>query len=396
MLSRLGPVAQPLILQSVDRHQLDQLSDLDGLEVTADLSIIDSLAVKATPNAIHELMTRSLTDPGLKLYCDDEVQLIRPIVEEVSPALDTGTPVVNAPEMWEKGVTGKGVTVAILDTGIAPHNDVKDRIIGFHDVINGRREAYDDQGHGTHVAGIVAGNGSNSGGLYKGAAPEASLVGIKVLSGSGRGSLSGIIRGIQWAIRNKDRYQIKVLNMSLGARVREGYKNDPIAQAVKAAHEAGITVVVAAGNSGSRPETIGTPAHSPFALTVGADDDRGTRTLADDRVASFSSRGPTPVDGLTKPDVVAPGVRITAPDNDSSGYVTLSGTSMAAPMTAGVAALLLQANPGSSPDEIKNALKETARPIRRGGDENQQGQGVIDAVAASQQLESARLSPALS
>lgn len=356
-----------------------------GFKVTAELPLVSGVAMEVTRDGLMELARLA---PESRLTLDGPVEMIKPIEEEPGIRLNTATPTVKADQMWEKGFTGQGVGVAVVDTGIAPHPDIADRIIAFKDFVNGRDEAYDDQGHGTHVAGTVAGSGAMSEGHFKGAAPEANLIGVKVLSGSGRGSLSDIIRGVQWVVQNKDRYNIKVMNLSLGGRATKGYADDPMAQAIQAASAAGIVPAVAAGNSGSRAQTINTPAHAPKALTVGADDDRRTVSISDDRVAYFSSRGPTPVDGLTKPDVIAPGVAITAADNDSSGYKTLSGTSMATPMTAGVAALLIQAHPNASPDEIKEALMSTARELSRGGDANQQGQGVIDAVAAHEFLES--------
>ncbi len=354
-----------------------------GFKVTAELPLVNGVAMEVTRDGLMELAKIA---PDSRLTLDAPMGIIEPIEEEVSVKLNTATPTVRANQMWEKGFTGQGVGVAVVDTGIAPHPDIADRIIAFKDFVNGRQEPYDDQGHGTHVAGTVAGDGTLSDGHFAGAAPQANLIGVKVLSGSGRGSLSDIIKGVQWVVQNKDRYNIKVMNLSLGGRVSQGYADDPMAQAIQAASAAGIVPAVAAGNSGSRAQTINTPAHAPKALTVGADDDRRTVSISDDQVAYFSSRGPTPIDGLTKPDVIAPGVAITAADNDSSGYKTLSGTSMATPMTAGVAALLVQAHPNASPDEIKQALMETARELRRGGNADQQGQGVIDAVAAHEFL----------
>ncbi len=211
--------------------------------------------------------------------------------------------------------TGKGVTIAIIDTGIYPHPDFtypENRILAFVDFVNGKKIPYDDNGHGTHVAGDAVGSGKMSGGVYKGLAPEANIVALKALAGSGGGRTSNIIKAITWCIQNKDKYNIRVINMSLGHPARKDFENDPVNQAVKKAYEAGIVVVAAAGNEGPDPRTIGTPGDSPYALTVGAADDRNTKDPSDDKITNFSSRGPTP-GGLIKPDVVAPGEAIIAP-----------------------------------------------------------------------------------
>ncbi|MCA9791757.1 MAG: S8 family peptidase [Candidatus Eremiobacteraeota bacterium] len=380
------PQTYDLIVTGTGVQDLVSFSNRSDLEVRAQLELIGGLAIRADQAGLEALEQFCQSHQGVKVFEDAPVEIIRPIEEEISPLLDTGAPTIRADELWAQGITGKGVTVAVIDTGIAPHPDIRDRIIGFHDLVNGRSEPYDDQGHGTHVAGTVAGDGKMSDGVFKGAAPEASLVGVKVLDGSGRGKFSDIIRGIQWAVENKDRLGIRAMNLSLGGRASKSYKDDPVAQAITAAAGAGIVPCVAAGNSGPGSRTIGTPAHALDALTVGADDDRATRDISDDRVANFSSRGPTPVDGLTKPDVIAPGVNITAADNRSNGYRTLSGTSMATPMTAGVVALLVQAHPEARVQDIKTALMDTARPLDSGGNANQQGSGLIDAVEAHRRL----------
>lgn len=215
--------------------------------------------------------------------------------------------------------TGKGITIAVIDSGIYPHpdflnaDDKKNRILDFVDFVNNKRVPYDDNGHGTHVAGDAAGSGLMSDGIHKGSAPEASIVALKALSGSGSGSTSNIIKAIQWCIQNKEKYNIRVINMSLGHTAQKDYFNDPTNMAVKAAYESGIVVVAAAGNEGPDPQTIGAPGDSPHAISVGAADDYNTpRDKTDDTIADFSSRGPT-VGGLMKPDMVAPGEAIVAP-----------------------------------------------------------------------------------
>ncbi len=210
----------------------------------------------------------------------------------------------------EQAARGKGVTIAVLDSGVAPHPDFGNRLLGQIDFVNGRSLPYDDNGHGTHVAGCAAGDGSIDA-RYAGPAQEANILSMKVLSGSGSGATSGIVKAIQTAVEMKEDLNIRVINMSLGGPASKNGEKDPINMAIKAAKEAGITVVVAAGNEGPDPGTVGSPGNSLNAITVGALDDKNTADRSDDIPASFSSRGPTP-DGDIKPDVMAPGVSIMA------------------------------------------------------------------------------------
>src|SRR5581483_3893252 len=268
---------------------------------------------------------------------------------------------------------------------------------GWADLVNGRPMPYDDNGHGTHVAGIVAGNGlmasmqRYSVSLTR-LAPETRIVGVKVLDGNGGGSVSTVVPGIEWVLANRTRYNIRVLNLSLGHPVAESYKTDPLCQAVERAWKAGIVVVVAAGNRGrsvptdpkSAPEygSIASPGNDPYVITVGAMNTSGTASRSDDRIASYSSRGPSAVEFVLKPDLVAPGNQIeslAAPSSlltllypgglvdpaiynggGAKVYYRLSGTSMAAPVVAGAAALLLQAAPTLSPDTVKARLMLSA------------------------------------
>lgn len=307
---------------------------------------------------------------------------------EVRALLDTAAPSVGAIDAQTSGYTGIGVTIAVIDTGIYPHPDLTrpvNRIAGFKDFVNGRTTAYDDNGHGTHVAGDAAGNGYQSDGRYRGPAPKARLVGVKVLDRQGSGSLSTVIAGIDWCIRNRDRYGIRIISMSLGAPAVSSYKDDPVCRAVEAAERAGIVVVAAAGNDGPGRSTIASPGISPYAITVGADDDRSTTATGDDTIAPFSSRGPT-IDGLTKPDVVSPGVNVVSlrsPRSYLDGvesnarvgkwYFNLSGTSMAAPLVAGTIAQLLQANSALTPEQVKQLL--VTKAVNLGFDANEQGGG---------------------
>ncbi|HWI61328.1 MAG TPA: S8 family peptidase [Symbiobacteriaceae bacterium] len=310
---------------------------------------------------------------------------------QVRTLLDAAVPGAGAREAVSR-YTGAGVTIAVMDTGIYQHPDLAGRIVGFRDFVKNRTAPYDDNGHGTHVAGCAAGSGASSGGRYRGPAPGALLVGVKVLDKTGNGQISSLLAGIDWVIANRERLGIRVLNLSLGAPARGSCAADPLCRAVEAAWEAGITVVAAAGNEGPGAGTVASPGMSARVLTVGASDDRGTPERGDDQIAGFSSRGPTP-EGLHKPDLLAPGAAITSLRSPNSyidkssrqarvgdHYLTLSGTSMATPILAGIVALLLEAVPSMSPDQVKARLTATAED--RGLARDEQGAGLVDADRA--------------
>ncbi len=345
--------------------------------------MINGFCTKVDWNTLQKLAG----NPAVKVIWHDK---------KVKAILDISTPVVNAPPVWNLGSQGNGVGIAIVDTGIFAHPDLttpSNRIIAFRDFIRQGTRPYDDNGHGTHVAGDAAGNGARSGGRYTGPAPKANLIGVKVLDRNGSGFLSTVLAGIQWCINNKNRFNIRVMNLSLGATATQPCRFDPLCQAVGAAWQAGIVVCAAAGNSGPRAGTIVTPGTNPMIITAGADNTKRTIPITDDSIAAFSSRGPT-LDGVTKPDVVTPGVNIIslrAPNSTldrssplsrvGSWYFRLSGTSMSTPICAGVTALLIQKNPGITPNTVKNALKVTARKIGN-NPPNVQGSGLINALAA--------------
>jgi serine protease AprX len=313
---------------------------------------------------------------------------------------------VGAPDAWRQlGVTGRGVGVAIIDSGIAPHADLVGRIVASVDFTSGAGGATlvppaDPGGHGTHVAGLVAGDGTASGGGYAGVAPGANLVDVRVIASTGSTTVSTLIAGMQWVLAHRADYNIRVVNLSLGAPVTVSYSDDPLAAAVEVLVFAGITVVVSAGNSGPAASSITTPGSDPFVITVGAIDDNATATLADDLLASWSSQGPTAIDGLAKPDVVAPGRKIVSlrspgstldlllPDRAVAGldpltpaYFRLSGTSMAAPIVTGVVALMLEGTPTLSPALVKQRLKSSAAPLGYGSPYTT-GSGLVSAPAA--------------
>lgn len=307
------------------------------------------------------------------------------------------------------GYDGTGVGVAIIDSGVANwHDDLgSGRVVRFVDFVNFQPAAYDDYGHGTHVAGIIAGNGHDSEGLRRGVAPGATLLVEKVLDAAGQGYISNVIAAIDYAIANKDALNIRVINLSVAAGVYESYTTDPLTLAAKRAVEAGIIVVSAAGNLGKNAKGqaqyggIGAPGNAPWVLTVGAASHQGTIDRADDVVAGFSSRGPSAIDFQAKPDIVAPGVGIeslaeagstlwntkplmrlwgTVP-TATEPYLSLSGTSMAAPVVSGTIALMLQANPTLTPNLVKAILQYTAE-ARPAYDALTQGAGFLNARGA--------------
>lgn len=337
-----------------------------------------SETVKHTLPLVEGIACNMKKESIAKLSNDPNIDYIS-FDNKVFALLDIANPSVSSSFPHNEGYMGDGITVAVVDTGVAPHIDLvkpKSRIVGFKDFVNGKTKPYDDNGHGTHVAGIVASNGYSSNGKYAGIAPNANILAVKALDESGSGSTSDIISAIQWVIETKDIYNTKILNLSLGSPSSTSYKSDPLSQAAEKASRAGLTVVVAAGNSGPSAKTILSPGNSPSVITVGAVDDNKTPEISDDTIAKFSSRGPT-IDGFKKPDVVAPGVDITSLSNSNlNGYLSLSGTSMATPIVSGGCALLHQKYGNLSPAQVKSMLKKCCISIIQSA--NDQGSGIIN------------------
>lgn len=326
-------------------------------------STISSVAADLTASAIEDLLHNC--QHVKKIYYDREVHAL----------LDVASPALHASHLKRSGWTGEGVTIAVVDTGVHPHEDLSGRITGFKDFVNGQTAPYDDNGHGTHCAGDAAGDGTLSEGKYQAPASKANIVGVKVLNKIGSGSLSTVIAGVEWCIQNQSRLNIDVISMSLGSEAQQSAEDDPVVKIVEEAWDAGITVCVAAGNSGPDQRTIASPGISPKVITVGAADDHNTPERTDDTAADFSSRGPT-IDGLMKPDLLTPGVNIislrspgsfldkTTPGNRvDTDYFSLSGTSMATPLCAGVVAQLLQKEPDLTPDQVKRRLTLASEDI---------------------------------
>jgi len=331
----------------------------------------------------------------------------------ISATERTGSTVGAAAVRQVLGYDGSGIGVAVIDSGVAWHDDLSQgghgpqRVDQFVDFVNGRTAPYDDYGHGTHVAGIVAGNGFDSSGARSGIAPAARLVALKVLDRAGRGRISHVIAALDYAVNHKDQFNIRIVNMSVAAGVFESYNTDLLTLAARRAVERGIVVVAAAGNAGRDTQGrhqyggITAPGNAPWVLTVGASSHMGSIDRSDDTVAPFSSRGPTAIDRASKPDLVAPGVGIESLSAPGSSlfaskspyllngttpsayppYLSLSGTSQATPVVAGTVALMLQANPALTPNAVKAMLQYTAQQYE-GYHPFSQGAGFLNARAA--------------
>ena len=359
-----------------------------GGSVQGNLSLINSLQATVPASKLAELAN------------DAEVEYISPD-RPLGNTLNNSTGAVLANYAWGLGLDGKGVGVAVIDSGIHVVADLNatagkgSRVVASFDTIGGGTD--DKYGHGTHVAGIIAGNAAAS--LCKdctralrGMAPNVTLINFHALDQNGQGTDSSVINAINQAIALKSKYNIRVINLSLGRPVFESYTQDPLCQAVEAAWKAGIVVVVAAGNDG-RDDSLGTngygtisaPGNDPYVITVGAMNTVGTPDRADDVMTTYSSKGPTGIDHIAKPDLVAPGNHVVSLQVDgtltkefpgnramadlyspskqgevSKDYFTLSGTSMATPVVSAAAALLIQQNPKLTPDQVKARLMTTA------------------------------------
>jgi serine protease AprX len=317
------------------------------------------------------------------------------------------------------GFTGKGVGIAVIDSGITNwHDDLyrgwTSRVAHFRDFTTdssvwSSNPAYDDYGHGSHVAGIIAGTGYDSNGKHKGIAPGARLVGLKVMDRLGQGYISDVIAAIDYAISVKAAYNIRVINLSVASGVSESYWLDPLTLAARRAVDAGIVVVASAGNLGENGQErlqsggITSPGNAPWVLTVGAVSEQANSIRSNDTIARFSSSGPTWIDFAAKPDLVAPGVAIESLANPRSTlyfslpemlvsgspglnlgfkpYLSLSGTSMAAPVVAGTVALMLEANPKLTPNAVKAILQYTAQ-VQGNTSLLTQGAGMLNARGA--------------
>ena len=283
--------------------------------------------------------------------------------------------VIHADEIHRKGIKGRGVTATVMDSGICGHPDYADRVVCFRDFVGHRSGFYDDASHGSHVTGILGGNGALSGGKYCGVAPECDLIHLKVLNGEGTGKTEDAIQAMDWVIRNKDKFNIRVLNISAGAPEDASQEDGrQLLKWVEKVWDAGVVVVAAAGNRGPGRGSITIPGTCAKVITVGFCDEerrgRGGRY--------YSGRGPTS-DCVCKPEITAPGCRVTSCSNLRSPgrpYCTKSGSSMATPVVSGAVCLLLSVQPWLTNVEVKMRLREAAEDL--GLPREQQGWGRIN------------------
>ena len=350
---------------------------------------IDALIPTAAEPILAALPGITVT-PDISVSVQSTTELTGPHTPSDAFLQETG-----ATRLASAGDTGQGVTVAVLDTGIDNLPDFSGRLAGGVDLSGGNNPYQDSYGHGTFVAGLIAGDGASSNGQYSGEAPGAKLVSIKVAGADGTTHLGTLISGLQWAVDHQNRYGIKVLNISLGFQPTRSTVINPLDQAVEAVWNSGIAVVASAGNAGPFNGTILSPGDDPLVITAGALDDMATASITDDEMNDFSSAGPTSPDGWVKPDLVTSGrsvVSLAAPGStiDSShpsarigpANFVGSGTSFSSAITSGAAALVLADNPGLSPNQVKARLLGNTDPGPV-GNPFVDGHGALNAYAAA-------------
>lgn len=280
---------------------------------------------------------------------------------------------LNIDDIHRAGITGKNIGIAIIDTGMSAHVDLKDSIVCFKDFVNYKKNFYDDNGHGTHVAGIVSGSGKQSNGKYKGIAPDSKLIIIKCLDYKGNGSIKNALMAFDFIINNRKKYNIKIVNISLGTSI-DNMEIDmaSLIHGVEELWKNGIIVVAAAGNNGPEEGSVTAPGCAKSIITVGSSDKKNEYS---DSEYDFSGRGPTK-ECVIKPEVVCPGNNITSCDLNRYNYITRSGTSMSVPIVSGILALVLEKNNNISNKEIKRMLYKTSEDI--GLKKSRQGWGMIN------------------
>lgn len=318
------------------------------IQILSELRFIDAMVLKLSSDNLKNIAMQNFVD---FISSTAKVSALMNVAREI-----VGTKYIDS--------QGENVTIAVIDTGISSHLDFvmpQNRIIAFENFIDDRKTNFDDNGHGTFVAGVCAGNGLVSGGKFAGIAPKAKIVSLKALNNKGEATAMQILNALQWVYDNHKKYNIKVVCMSFGSQPLG--INDPIMRGAERLWQKGICMVAAAGNSGPKFETIKSPGISPRIITVGGfDDNRIDDTYNENffEIAEFSSRGPAL--GRMKPDVVAPAVDITS-CGVKDNYVSLSGTSVATPIIAGLCAKIISLNPKLSPDQVKRIIQRNSKPI---------------------------------
>src|SRR3954468_13305397 len=371
-----------------------------GGNITRELPIIGGYSAKVSANDISTIARV----PGVSAITYDRPTYVQSVPGATNNLASVYKKATSGDKLLAAGGNGLGVNVALIDTGVTALPDIANSIVpitpdvlglGNQPCLNLAGDATCDDlyGHGTFMAGIIAGNGSASGGKYVGMAPGAGIISIKVAGATGASDVSTLIAALQWVVQNKALYNIRVLNLSLGTDSTQSYTIDPLDYAVEKAWQAGIVVNVAASNRGPGAGTISDPANDPFVVTVGAIDDKGTAGLGDDALPNFSGRGPTATDGLAKPDVVAPGAHIVSlaapgaavttqfPSTMAAPYRRGSGTSMSTAVVSGLVAQMLSLQPMLTPDRVKYELTSSAR-TDASTDRMAVGSGIVDGSRA--------------
>lgn len=327
---------------------------------------------------------------------EDKLKHIKELQGVISLEMDTHitaqmnrvSKIIEGDFAYRRGIYGKGIGVAFIDTGISHHRDFidgnKSRIVAFKDFVNQKNEPYDDNGHGTHIGGILGGSGFSSRNRYMGVAPACNLIPVKVLDHKGDGNISDVLAGLQWIIDHKEKYNIRIVNISVGTPSKDNDdEKSLLVLGVNALWDSGLVVVVAAGNNGPNPKSISTPGISRKVITVGSFDDDIQVRVSGGKAKDYSGRGPTH-SCIKKPDIVAPGSNIISccgktdvnHKHFTPQYTIKSGTSMATPIVSGAVALLLSAYPYYTNKDVKIKLKESARDI--GQSREKQGWGLLN------------------
>ena len=384
-----------VIVQGVSPATVNEAVESVGGTVTQQLPIVQGVSADVPASSVRTV--RSM--PGVLNVTEDQPIKFHAALDAAKSAHQIKS-VVKSDVLWNEGINGSGTTVAVIDTGVyAAHPDLAGRVTCGIDLSHEAGTAAncaDTFGHGTFMAGLVAGNGASSGGKYKGVAPGANIVSVKVAGFDGSTDVTHVLAAMQWVVAHKDAYGIDVVSLSLGTDASMDYRLNPLNLGAEMMWKSGIVVVTSSSNRGDAPGTVTSPGDDPYVITVGASNHEGSVSVGDDRVPLFSGRGPTASNGIAKPDVVAPGVSTVSLNSPGShidqnygataalpgGYFKGTGTSMSTATVAGVVAQMLQADPSLTPDQVKFRLTDTARPIVD-TDPNVAGHGVVDAYGAA-------------
>ena len=402
-ISQTAPdqIVKVIVQRNPGSFELEKRVQQLGGKVTQDLDIINSFAAEMTASAANQIAM----DAGVRWVSLDAPLVASNCIDCVndSSLVNTYVQSVRANQVWDEAtpLQGQGIGVAVIDSGVNYSADLYTRMgqnrvvasVSFQDGYN--QSTFDGYGHGTHIAGVVGGDGDQSRGQYIGIAPLSNIINVKVCDDlqSGLCTSQSIVNGLQWVLEHKDQYNIRVVNISLNSSIPESYNTSPINAAVELLWFNGVVVVVSAGNQGET--NLFAPANDPFAIVVGAVDEKNTSDISNDKVAGFSAYGNT-IDGFAKPDLVAPGKNIVSlignygmgmslehPENIvGNGYFTMSGTSVAAPIVSGAVALLLQDEPNLTPDQVKYRLMATANKNWDEYSAEKAGAGILDVQAA--------------